>query len=436
VATEPSDTEKTALATGTASVALGEGADQAVVATGNNNEICQDYSSQTNIFILPSATNSVPDSNQLSLILAKIDPLIVQDAYRLSLPIDASLWGSSDGRIEDRQVLSELQDLRNSLNFVSHLIRDSRLSQSIRDELSKIISNSDEASYKSIKFNENRVIESYLLIEVRDENGIFFVNGCLIPDDSVKNSSNRFQPLDTNKDNSEKGDFCDFTEIPKILNQLLNQSLELLTGRIFKLTIEIFLPIDYLCFDVDQWIIHDEYGDYPVGTKYHTLIRSSDRLKTRYLHTRFSPWKINWARVNVAGNCNPVCDDFEQLHQFNDCNWKRVTNNLSRKLGLKLNCGLVQEHKKDLFNTILSAATPIAIWVRCDKSHWDLKAEIDDLVTSTHLFGLSEAVRGKRQQADEEDRACEHLGAHLAMLWEDPGRLTPEAAAWLLSPGQ
>jgi hypothetical protein len=65
--------------------------------------------------------------------------------------------------------------------------------------------------------------------------------------------------------------------------------------------------------------------------------------------------------VNIAGECNPVCDDFEQLHQFNNCNWKRVTNNLSKKLGLKLNCGLAQEHKKDLFNTILSAATPIAI---------------------------------------------------------------------------
>jgi hypothetical protein len=162
VATEPSDTEKTALAAGAAAVALGEGADKTVVATGNNNEIRQDYSSQTNIFILPSATNSVPNSDQLSLILAKIDLLIVQEVYRLSLPIDASLWGLPDGRIEDRQVVSELQDLRNSPDFISHLISDGRLSQPIRDELSQAVSNSDVTSCKSIKLNENRVIESYL----------------------------------------------------------------------------------------------------------------------------------------------------------------------------------------------------------------------------------------------------------------------------------
>jgi hypothetical protein len=430
VATEPSNIEKTALAAGAASVALGESADKTVVATGSNNEISQDYSSQTNIFNFFPTTNSVSSSDQLGLILDKIDPLLVQEAYRLSLPRDASLLRLPDEIAEDRKVVSDLQNLRNLPKFINHLINDNRLSQIIRDELSNM------ANYETIKLNENRATESYLLIEIREENKKFFVNGCLIPDDSVKDESNRFQSLDINENNEEKGDFCDLTEIPELLNKLLYLSLECLKGKTFKLTIEIFLPINYLCFDVDQWIIHDEYGNYPVGTKYHTIVRSSDRLKPRYLHTRFSPWKINWERVNIAGECNPVCDDFEQLHQFNDCNWKRVINNLSKKLGLKLNCGLDQEHKKDLFNAILSAATPIAVWVRCDKSHWDLKAEIDDLVTSTHLFGLSEAVRGKRQQADEEDQACEHLGAHLAMLWEDPGRLTPDATAWLLSPGQ
>jgi hypothetical protein len=430
VATEPSNVKKTALAPGNASVALGESADKTAVTTGDNNKIRQDFSSQTNIFNFFPAINSTLSSDQLGLVLAKIDPLIVQEAYRLSLPRDASLWGVSEEITKDRKVVSELQNSRNSPNFINCLISDHRIPQTIREKLSHM------ANHESIKLNENRVIESYLLIEIREENETFFVNGCLIPDDSVRDISIRFQPLDTNINNEKKGDFCEFTEIPELLNKLLLQSFEHLKNKTFKLTIEIFLPTNYLCFDVDRWIIHDEYGDYPVGTKYHTVIRSSDRLKPRYLHTRFSPWTTNWERVNTVGNCNPVCDDFEQLHQFNDCNWKRVTNNLSKKLGLKLNCGLAQEYKKDLFNTILSAATPIAIWVRCDKSHWDLKAEIDDLVTSTHLFGLSEAVRGKRQQADEEDQACEHLGAHLAMLWEDPGRLTPEATAWLLSPGQ
>jgi hypothetical protein len=191
-----------------------------------------------------------------------------------------------------------------------------------------------------------------------------------------------------------------------------------------------------LCADVDRWKIDDLYAETPVGTRYRTIVRSSDRLENRYLNRRWSDWCGNWDRIIKAGHLTPNCDDFETLDRFTDCNWKRVVNNLSQKLGLKLTCGLAAEHKLDLFRAILNAATPIAIWVRCDLPDLDLAAELDALITESHLFGLSATVMKKRQQADEEERSEQHLGAHLAMLWEDPGRLTPDAMEWLLTPGQ
>jgi hypothetical protein len=215
----------------------------------------------------------------------------------------------------------------------------------------------------------------------------------------------------------------------------LDLSLKHLKGQ-DELTIEIFLPMSCLCADVDRWMVADLYDSIPVGTRYRTVVRSSDRLEERYLDHRMKPWRDNWERITKAGHLKPNCDDFETLDQFTDCNWKRVANNLSQKLGLKLTCGLASEHKQDLFKAILNAATPIAIWVRCDLPDVDLAVELDTLITDSHLFGLSAAVLRKRQQADEEEQSEQHLGSHLAMLWEDPGRLTPDAMKWLLSPGQ
>ena len=39
--------------------------------------------------------------------------------------------------------------------------------------------------------------------------------------------------------------------------------------------------------------------------------------------------------------------DFEHLSDFCDCNWKRLVNSLTQKFGLKLTCGLVDDHQKD-----------------------------------------------------------------------------------------
>jgi vWA-MoxR associated protein C-terminal domain len=195
------------------------------------------------------------------------------------------------------------------------------------------------------------------------------------------------------------------------LNDFLELGLQQLKGKQHELTIEIFLPMSCLCVDVDRWTIDDLYAETPVGTRYRTIVRSSDRLEERYLNRRWSDWCGNWERITKAGHLTPNCDDFETLDRFTDCNWKRVVNNLSQKLGLKLTCGLASEHKLDLFRAILNAATPIAIWVRCDLPDLDLAAELDALITDSHLFGLSAAVLRKRQQADEQEQSEQHLGA-------------------------
>jgi hypothetical protein len=435
------------MATGKGSIAIGGSADGATLISGDRNisitkELAQDIEKKVagnidihsgdrtivnNYFFNVSADAAEKNnrlSQQLDLLLAGVNPDIVQQAYQKSLPFDASVWDREGDRRFNSQQLSR---------FVADLIGNELIPQEIRDKLNQTFPQWSESNpVESIK---DSVLEPYLSIIVRLSSipDRFLVNAWLIPDSTVKDHSQRFHPLDL--DESSKGITCDLEQVPALLDKFLDLSLKHLKGQ-DELTIEIFLPMSCLCADVDRWMVADLYDSIPVGTRYRTVVRSSDRLEERYLARRMKSWRDNWERITKAGHLKPNCDDFETLDQFTDCNWKRVANNLSQKLGLKLTCGLASEHKQDLFRAILNAATPIAIWVRCDLPDVDLAVEIDTLITDSHLFGLSAAVLRKRQQADEEEQSEQHLGAHLAMLWEDPGRLTPDVTKWLLSPGQ
>jgi hypothetical protein len=441
--------KQVAMATAKGAIAVGGSADGATLISGDRNinitkELAQDIQEKVpgNIDIHSGDRSTVNNYNffiigadavekndrllqQLDLLLKDVNPEIVKQARQKSLPVDASLWGDrEEDLVFNSQQLSK---------FVGELTGNEQIPSEIQDKLNQTFPQwSGSNSVESVKEPGS---ESYLSIVIRPSSipDRFLVNAWLIPDNTIQDHSQRFYPLDL--DESSKGIACGLEQVPALLDKFLDLSLEYLKGQ-YELTIEIFLPMSCLCADVDRWMVKDLYDEIPVGTRYRMIIRSSDRLEERYLAHRLRSWRDNWDRITKAGHLKPNCDDFETLDQFTDCNWKRVVNNLSQKLGLKLTCGLESEHKLDLFRAILNAATPIAIWVRCDLPDLDLAAELDALITDSHLFGLSAAVMRKRQQADEEERSEQHLGAHLAMLWEDPGRLTPDAMEWLLTPGQ
>jgi vWA-MoxR associated protein C-terminal domain len=431
------DSNKTTAA-GEASVALGNGADGTAIVTGNDN--------QTNIvniriFLLSvdNSTNNLP----LAEILDRIGSENIQRTYQ-KLPIDSHLWEKQGVDLNTDQIISSLQDLRILPQFVNYLADDDQIPVDIRDDLQQLFPRSLSVSDQESPLAQSKVsidpkstlgqyLESYLLIAIRSTSmpNKFSVDAWLIKDHKVQSDSQRLD-IET----SLPGTFYELAEIAELLTDFLQMGLRHLAGIVHNLVIEVFLPIEHLCTGVDQWKILDFDESIPIGTRYKIVIRSSDRLNEQYRIHRWSDWCKNWQRVKDFGDTKPACDDFEHLNNFNNCNWKKLKNDLSQKIGLKLTCGLIQEHKQDLFKAIHLAATPIAIWVRCDLPHLNLETEINDLIGNSPLFKLSDAVRTKRQQADEEDQSHEHFGAHLAMLWEDPERLTPDAWAPLLPPGQ
>jgi hypothetical protein len=114
--------------------------------------------------------------------------------------------------------------------------------------------------------------------------------------------------------------------------------------------------------------------------------------------------------------------------------WELLRNKLNGKIGLKVTCTHSKDIRKELFQAILHATTPIAIWIRTDIANLDQVTAIDKILHFKPLCHLCESVRLTREQADVQTE--EHLGHHLALLWENPYRLPPDIMTELNSPGQ
>ncbi len=384
-------------------------------------------------------SQSLPLLSQLLGQLNDLNP--IRQAYRDALPADAALSRPEAANYGD--MVAQLQEFRKLPEFIQRLVQDEQIPPAIRGQLkdaTQQLSQTEGWQQAMVASTATpKILQSYLQIVLRPDRSAnaFVINGWLIPDDSVLDAAKRFQPLDIEE--QRKGAACQLSEIPAVLDQFLNLSLSQLTGKRYDLTIEVFLPLDYLCTGVDGWKLTDSFFEddsYVIGTKYRVIVRSHERLEPKYLTLYWNQWSANWDRVKACGHTVPNDSDFEHLSNLESCNWKRVVNNLTQKLGLKLTCGLVEVHKKELFTSILKAAAPIALWARCNCDHWDQVAEMDELLLAGPLLALSEMVWKKRQDADLAEQPADHLGSHLALLWEDPYRLTPDALAQLQPPGK
>ena len=447
---------KITLSGGEGSVAIGGNADHTIIMTGDRNIVISKELAQVlqekiqgtgsfeqqigdrqttinNFFLLGNEATALQtqQGQQVSALLQQLPIELIQRIYRDVLPVDANL--SRPQTTNPEEIVANLQDFRRLPDFVEQIVADANQPQAIREKLLETVGRSTANQPTSMP---SALVQSYLLITVRRKQDLeaFVVNGWLIPDNAVRDGAKRFQALDI--DPTQKGKDCDLSQMPQVVDELVQLSLDYMVGKQFDLTIEIFLPLDYLHEGIDVWKIVDLDDEIPIGTRYRVLVRTYERLTPRYLKERLNNWYKNWHRVKGYGDSTPGLEnDFEHLQDYTAFNSKRLENNLTQKLGLKLTCGLLEEHRQDVIKAVHRSATPIAIWSRCCLLHLDQVTEINALIASSPLVGLAEAVLQKRKAADLEDEPEMHLGKHLAVLWEDPYRLTPDAMAQLIPPG-
>jgi hypothetical protein len=375
---------------------------------------------------------------------------IIQKAYQDSLPPDADVWDLpppadmpdlTENNI--KALLKKLDEFRQLSQFFERLSQDQNLPIEIRERIANTLASKKYPEAHNNKLttdfssNQSGSLKSYLiatLVPGDPDDEKFLLNAWLIMDDSIQNLSKFQSLLDQNE--QQAGKLCKLAQIPTELNKFLEKALMYLIGRNYNLTIEIFLPRHLMCMEIDRWKITDPIvDDITLGIRYPVRLRLLERLNLKYLYSYLSQWYQSWDKVREILQNEPTQENFEHLQEIESFNCKLLSRKLKEKIGLKITCTHSKSIRKDLFNAILIATTPIAIWTRADIANLDQVTAINDILTFKPLCNLSESVRHHREEADNAQTE-EHLGHHLALLWENPYRLTPDIMVELNSPGQ
>jgi hypothetical protein len=228
-------------------------------------------------------------------------------------------------------------------------------------------------------------------------------------------------------------------DVPGLLDQLVNQSLNYITNEGNSLTIELFLPFYLLDYNIHQWMLQMDFGQSVSVDDYCPLVvRSWDRLylKSRGSNTKsYRAWKRNWC----------ILEDYKERHtdlkpQFlstKDYERDNLVSFLLKVVYVALT--FVPQKPPDetqlnlsIFPKIISAGMSIALWPREQSDRLDeqeIQAAYESLLSGCKLDELPKIMWDKRNKADKHD-----VVHRLTLLWDDPTRLPPEVGSLLGAP--
>lgn len=201
------------------------------------------------------------------------------------------------------------------------------------------------------------------------------------------------------------------------------------SDRHAEVVVELVLPLELLNEDVAWWrkerastFLEQKVlaMDYPV------VIRSLDRLRHNDWHRA---WRIRWERLRAEpasslvhySNPDDGADYFTRLEAGLNSDYRWSTLVLSEP-PTDMNPNGVRE-----IMTALRAGLPIVVWHRTGQSDATFSTRIREMTMGGRIANLPVHIRRSRLEAlgSVPEVRDEHIGRHLAILWDDPER-TPE----------
>lgn len=176
-----------------------------------------------------------------------------------------------------------------------------------------------------------------------------------------------------------------------------------LQNAVDPLTIEFFLPIDWLCDDIERLTL--ENCD-PIGVDYRIIIRSQERLKNKAWHGN---WHRHWNR----------CQGILQSAPNTCVAWlESPAQNLRSLLDEnKLFFVLTFVPEPGFLTKSIKAGMPLALYAR--QTTEEVSQKLKTLLSCNRLEELPELVRCERQTTWENS---EQLG-YFSLFWDNPERL-------------
>ena len=227
------------------------------------------------------------------------------------------------------------------------------------------------------------------------------------------------------------------SELPDCLDKLRG---ELLLRQIEpdRAWVELLLPREFLCADVDQWRVElDFIESIPIGVEHRLVVRSLERASRPRAALALQS-RARALRRRLHGSCRlvdePTSREGEAVWiEGDDCGGMALyaaLKDAQEMVGAVLGQApgpTPRDPACDVLNTLFAAGLPLVIWVR-RKPECGLaaaRAEFARLLGQEPLSQLPDRVwQLRRQAARSSDRG--HLGHHLTLLWDDPTRRSPD----------
>lgn len=221
--------------------------------------------------------------------------------------------------------------------------------------------------------------------------------------------------------------------IEEFIGECYRSVLARVGGRLptgFELTVEVFLPLELLDCDVDQWKIKvGKHTSRPVGGHCRVVVRSLDRIYDPELWPTWSLWHNKWqARPRPPLRAT----DSHVFLASCDADYSETLYDHLRQRGtVFLALSPVPPARRpggtlEVIGPMLDAGTPIALWLRQeDDDIGTMRKEVRDIVYGYGLDDIPGVVylrRGEALLAEERQR----LWNNLTLLWDDPERLPPD----------
>ena len=215
------------------------------------------------------------------------------------------------------------------------------------------------------------------------------------------------------------------SRMPELLADLLDCNPILYQGE---LQLEIFLPFTALNIAVDCWHLEDDYEESaPIGQTYPVVIRVLDRLGYKKPYRKVREWQQKWRRKKH--DCKLCCSEVlvcgnrskEEIRENGDLDCETVIGLYKTKPP--------KVGKGGLFSLVMGEGIPVALWLRKDlEDCCDRSREKFEKLLGTPIEQLPQKLK-KIRKGTPRDRQT-HFGHHLALLWDNPYKVPPDAPLW------
>ena len=235
---------------------------------------------------------------------------------------------------------------------------------------------------------------------------------------------------------------CKLIEVSSELSDLLRICRPQLASMASELTIEFFLPLELMLYDIDKLNIPtgfrrgSRHPEVIIGQEFCVVVRSYDRIAPETKDHLGHQWKVKWFKCKNLLSTRINFDRFHWVYQEEDCcDLGSFRACLSRdeiigliqtfSLSIRDNCEDI-ETALDILEQIIETGMPLALLFRQSlKNSKAARESVQSWCKDAELSHFPKIIQKLRVNATLSDDK-QHHGNHLTLIWDDPQRVPPD----------